>query len=175
MFKSLVFSSPTANAFLERWAEVSYMAIHRVLGDFQTEPLAVLLPLEEFMKAEGATASFETGKGQIRISADIERQPGAILEKITHELIHGSLDKMPAGDEFFEEGFVDYSTFLMAHLPVWGRYGQAMKDAAIFNIQKRKPTRRWAGGFYASRKYGKNLLSHLREAKKSLTWEEMPR
>lgn len=182
-FRSLVFGGDSDwDRFLEHWAGVSYDLVEASLGPYGKEPLPTILPLEEGMKMSGAMASFSPGSGQIRISSDCAGDPGMILEKITHELIHGSLALFPEGDPFTEEGQVDFSTWILAHSPVWDPYREDMKKAAKYNIQKRLvraiqtgsdyDRKRWAGGMFASKAYGENIIGRLRKKKEEgdLTW-----
>jgi hypothetical protein len=109
-------------------------------------------------------------------------KPGITLEKVTHELIHASLAAFPEGDPFYEEGFVDYSTWLMAHAPAWGIYSKAMVEAANFNIKCRRDraiktqtdydAKRWAGGLYAATTFGPWVITRLRMKKLegNFTW-----
>ena len=151
--------------FITQWANRCYTFVLQALGPFQVEPLPTILPLSDGAHCSGANASFEPGSGQIRLSPSIvESNPGITLEKITHELIHASLAHFPEGDPFFEEGFVDYSTWVMAHAPAWGQYRKAMIDAAAYNIACRRDramkslseydAKRWAGGTFAAQAYG---------------------
>lgn len=169
--------------FIEEWAGKSYHFVGQALGPFQKEPLAEILPLEDGAHSAGANASFEPATGQIRLSPSVVMgKPGITLEKVTHELIHASLNSFPEGDPFYEEGYVDYSTWVMAHAPVWGIYGQAMVEAADFNIRCRRDRamrtqtdydrKRWAGGMYAAMGYGPWIVSRLRQKKidGDLTW-----
>lgn len=169
--------------FIEHWATVCYGFVAEALGPYGTEPGRVILPLSDPAHSAGANASFEIGSGQIRLSPSIvQGKPGITLEKLTHELTHGALADFPEGDMFYEEGFVDYSVWCMAHAPVWGMYRQDMIDAAAFNIACRRDRamrdlsdydrKRWAGGVFCSAMHGPWIVAKLRMRKLegNLTW-----
>lgn len=169
--------------FIEQWAAISYAFVGHALGPFATEPLPTILPLEDGAHAAGANASFEPATGQIRLSPSVVMgKPGITLEKITHELVHAALAAFPEGDPFYEEGFVDYSVWVMAHAPTWGVYGNEMVKAADFNIKCRRDramktqteydAKRWAGGLFAASAYGPWVVTRLRAKKLAgdLTW-----
>lgn len=169
--------------FIEQWASISYAFVAHALGPYAVEPLPTILPLSDGAHCSGANASFEPGSGQIRLSPSVVAgKPGITLEKITHELLHASLAAFPEGDPFYEEGFVDYSTWVMSHAPVWGVYGRAMAEAADFNIKCRRERalkdlsdydrKRWAGGFFCATHHGPWIVTKLRMRKieGNLTW-----
>lgn len=169
--------------FIENWASISYAFVAHALGPYAMEPQPIILPLLDAEHSAGANASFEPGTGQIRLSPSVVMgKPGITLEKVTHELVHASLAAFPEGDPFYEEGFVDYSVWLMAHAPTWGVYSKAMVEAADFNIKCRRDramktqteydAKRWAGGLFAANAYGPWLVTRLRAKKMSgdLTW-----
>lgn len=181
-FVSNICNSPW-DRFIEQWAGRCYTFVAQALGPYHKEPLRVILPLEDGLHSSGANASFEPATGQIRLSPSIvEGHPGITLEKLTHELIHASLNDFPEGDEFWEEGVVDYSTWVMAHAPVWGQYRNAMIDAAAFNIACRRDramkslseydAKRWAGGLYAATAFGPWIVTRLalRKREGNLSW-----
>jgi hypothetical protein len=135
------------------------------------------------MVAAGANASFNIQTGQIRLGRHVEGNPGMTLEKLTHEMIHGSLAQFPEGDVFFEEGTVDYSVYVLAHAPIWGRYRDQMIEAAAYNIECRRERaqheesdeydrKRWAGGLFTSTLYGPRIITRLLRKKivGNLTW-----
>ena len=134
------------------------------------------------MHASGATASFDMLSGQVRICKSVEGKAGQTLEKLTHEFTHGSLSQFPEGDCFYEEGFVDFATWCMAHAPYWEPHRADMIAAAEFNIEHRRERawadlsdyerKRWAGGLFASMVRGPYLLSGLRMKKLegNFTW-----
>jgi hypothetical protein len=134
------------------------------------------------MHSAGATASFNPMTGQICLSTSVSGKPGQTLEKLTHEMIHGSLAAFPEGDPFYEESYVDYSVWVMAHAPAWNPYRDAMIEAAAFNIKFRRERalatntdydrKRWAGGVYAMLAYGPFIIARLRNKKLEgdLTW-----
>ncbi len=134
-----------------------------------------------WMVRTSATASF-AANGQVRLSATVAGSPGTILEKLTHEFTHGSLNDFPEGDPFYEEGYVDYSVWVMAHAPVWGEHREAMIQAAEYNIAQRRERalrlgsdydrKRWAGGVYAMHALGPFIIASLRMKKLegNLTW-----
>lgn len=169
--------------FIENWAAVSYAFVAHALGPYAVEPRPEILPLADGAHCSGANASFDGNSGQIRLSPSVVAgKPGITLEKLTHELIHASLAAFPEGDPFYEEGFVDYSTWLMAHAPAWGTFGAAMVQAADFNIKCRREramktqteydAKRWAGGLFAASAYGPWIVTRLRMKKLSgdLAW-----
>jgi len=172
--------------FIEQWAGRCYTFVGQALGSFQMEPLPNILPLNDGAHSAGANASFQPSTGQICLSPSIvEGNPGITLEKLTHELIHASLadfPELPNNDPFFEEGYVDYSTWVMAHAPAWGTYRKAMIDAAAYNIKCRRDralrglseydAKRWAGGLFAANAYGPWIVTRLafRKSENNLTW-----
>lgn len=169
--------------FIEQWAAQIYTFLIQALGPFQREPLKQILALPDGAHSSGANASFEPDTGQIRLVPSIvQGKPGTTLEKLTHEMLHASLNDFPEGDPFFEEGFVDYSVWVVAHAPIWGEHRQDMIDAAAFNIACRRDramkslseydAKRWAGGIYAATAYGPWIVTKLRFRKMegNLTW-----
>jgi hypothetical protein len=170
------------DGFVETWAPHIHAFVRDALGPYGTEPMPDILPLPQGMHAAQATASFDLMSGQIRLANSTEGKPGMILEKLTHEMIHGSVSQFPQGDPFTDEGFVDYSTWVLAHAPVWGPYGEAMVEAAAFNIKLRRERafrdltdydrKRWAGGLFASQAYGPWIIARLRGRKLegNFTW-----
>ncbi len=161
--------------FVELWMPKIYDFIGHALGPFGMEPLPEILPMADGQHSAGATASFNPETGQIRLSRSVEKKAGQTLEKLTHETTHGSLAKFPEGDAFYEEGFVDYSVWVMAHAPLWEPYRNEMIEAAAFNIKVRRERamldlsdwdrKRWAGGLYASLSRGPFIISSLRHRK----------
>lgn len=174
--------APDWNLFVEHWAPVIYDFVGHALGPYGTDPLPELLPMSDGEHSAGATASFNPTTGQVRLSSSVEGKPGQTLEKITHEFTHGSLSKFPEGDPFYEEGFVDYSVWVMAHAPIWEPYRDEMIEAAAFNIKMRRERamldlsdwdrKRWAGGLYASLSRGPFIVASLRhrKAENNFTW-----
>lgn len=166
--------SPDWNSFVETWAGIAYRFVEQALGPYQTQPLFDILPLEDGMRAAGATASFNLSTGQIRLDPIVQDDPGKTLEKLTHELIHGSLASFP-DDPFYDEGYVDYTTWVLSHAPVWLRYQPLMKAAAEYNINERRrkafldqndyDRKRWAGGTFAMLARGPYIVSILRNKK----------
>lgn len=184
-FKSLVFQKPEDlvwNQFIEEWTPVIYATVQEALGPYGTEPLPNILPMGEGFHMAGATASFNMVSGQVTLSPAVKGDPGRILEKLTHEFMHGSLSQFPEGDCFYEEGYVDYGTWVLAHCPIWGPLRQPMIDAAARNIAQRRERafldlsdwdrKRWAGGIYASQAFGPHHLGRLRQRKLegNFTW-----
>lgn len=164
------------DGFIERWAPVCYAFIEEALGPYGIEPVRTLLPLSDASHSAGANASFEPGTGQIRLCPSVvQGKPGITLEKLTHELMHASLNDFPAGDPFYEESVVDYSVWCCAHAPIWGMYRQDMIDAAAFNIACRRDRamrdlsdydrKRWAGGVFCSAMHGPWIVSKLKMRK----------
>jgi hypothetical protein len=168
--------------FVEQWAPKIYDFVGHALGPYGMDPLPEILPMPDGQHTAGATASFDPGTGQVRLSSSVGGKAGQTLEKLTHEFTHGSLAKFPEGDPFYEEGFVDYSVWVMAHAPVWEPYRQEMIEAAAFNIKTRRERamldlsdwdrKRWAGGLYASLSRGPFIISSLRhrKAENNFTW-----
>jgi hypothetical protein len=123
----------------------------------------------------GATASFDLSSGQVSLCPSVEGNPGQILEKMTHELVHGAYAQFPSDDEFYDEGFVDFSTWTLVHAPIYGEYRQQAIDAAAFNIKMRRERaattntdydrKRWAGGCYASMFLGPMILHRMKMKK----------
>jgi hypothetical protein len=159
--------------FIENWASVCCAFVAEALGPYAREPLPTILTISDGAHSGGANASFEPGSGQIRLSPSIvEGKPGITLEKLTHELTHAALNDFPEGDPFYEEGFVDYSVWVMAHAPIWGVYGRPMIEAAAFNIKCRRDRalrdlsdydrKRWAGGLFCSLMHGPWIISKLK-------------
>jgi hypothetical protein len=164
------------DGFIEKWAAVCYGFVAEALGPYATEPLPTILTIHDGAHSGGANASFEPGSGQVRLSPSIvEGKPGTTLEKLTHELTHASLSAFPEGDPFYEESYVDYGVWVMAHAPIWGMYRQDMIDAAAFNIACRRDRamrdlsdydrKRWAGGLFCSAMHGPWIIAKLRMRK----------
>lgn len=162
--------------FIEDWAGKCYTFVAQALGPYQKEPLPVIQAVPEAMHANGVNASFAPGTGQISLVPTIVcGKPGTTLEKLTHELIHASLNDFPEGDPFYEESQVDYSTWVLAHAPIWGQHREQMIEAAAFNIQCRRERafktgsdydrKRWAGGVFASMAYGPFIVARLHQKK----------
>jgi hypothetical protein len=164
------------DGFIEQWAPVCYAFVAEALGPYATEPASQVLALSDASHSAGANASFELGSGQVRLSPSIVRgKPGITLEKLTHEFTHGALAAFPEGDMFYEEGFCDYSVWVMAHAPIWGMHRQDMIDAAAFNIACRRDRamrdlsdydrKRWAGGVFCSAMHGPWIIAKLKMRK----------
>lgn len=168
--------------FVEHWCPRIHHFLLQAMGPYGTNPLPTILPLEEGMHSAGATASYNLMTGQIRLSTSVEGKTGQTLEKLTHEMVHGSLAQFPSEDCFYDEGAVDYSTWVLAHAPVWGDLRNSMIQAAALNIEIRRDRamvtdsdydrKRWAGGLYASLAYGPHVIARLRQKKmeNNLTW-----
>jgi len=169
--------------FVATWATKSYSFIRNTLGPFQKEPQPVILAVDDGHHSAGANASFQPDNGQVRLCPDyVVGRAGTTLEKITHELTHANLNDFPEGDPFYEEGFIDFSVWVMAHAPVWEPFRQEMIDAAAHNIAARRDRamldlsdydrKRWAGGLFCSTHHGPWILSKLmmRKAEGNLTW-----
>lgn len=173
---------PEWNGFVEHWAPRIHAFVYNALGAYGTNPRPDILALTDGFHIAGANASFDTRSGQIRLATSMEGLPGVTLEKLTHEMVHGALSKFPENDPFYEEGYVDYSTWVMAHAPFWGAYREPMIQAAADNIRNRRERalktgndydrKRWAGGLYASIAFGPYIVSMLRQRKLegNLTW-----
>ncbi len=180
-FLCRIFGSPW-DQFVMQWAPVIHDFVGHALGPFGMEPLPEILAMSDGEHSAGATASFNPGSGQVRLSGSVENKAGQTLEKLTHEFMHGSLAKFPEGDPFYEEGFVDYSVWVLAHAPIWGQYRDEMIEAAAFNIKMRRERamldlsdwdrKRWAGGLYASLSRGPFIIASLRhrKAENNFTW-----
>jgi len=162
--------------FIQKWAPVCYAFVAEALGPYAVEPLRTILTISDGAHSGGANASFEPGTGQIRLCPSIvEGKPGITLEKLTHELMHASLNDFPAGDPFYEESVVDYGTWTLAHAPIWGMYRESMIKAAAFNIACRRDRamrdlsdydrKRWAGGVFCSAMHGPWIIAKLKMRK----------
>ena len=181
-FDCRAFKSQEWNEFANHWGSIIYDFLGHALGPFGKEPLPTILPMHDGEHAAWATASFQPSTGQIQLSPVIEGRPGQTLEKLTHEMCHASLAQFPEGDPFYEEGFVDYSVWVMSHAPVWGEHMAAMKHAAEYNIAQRRERalqdlsdwdkKRWAGGVYAMLAKGPFIIAHLKmhKAEGNFTW-----
>jgi hypothetical protein len=178
-----VFEDPQWNSFVELWAPRIYTFIREALGSYATEPRPTIIPLDAGFHIAGANASFNIVTGQIQLTPAMAGNPGVILEKLTHEMVHGSLAAFPEGDPFYEEGMAaDYGTWILAHAPVWEPYRDMMIKAAADNIRNRRDRamatdsdydrKRWAGGVYAMTAFGPHLITRLRQKKEcgDLTW-----
>lgn len=173
-FRCQVFGSDW-DQFVERWASVAYNLVGHALGPFGQEPAMDIGLLPDGAYLAGANASYQPGSGKISLCRAVENNPGMTLEKLCHEITHASLDGFPEGDPFYEEGFVDYSVWLMAHAPIWGEHRQAMLDSAASNIRTRLTRakldqsdwdrKRWAGGVFAATVRGPWMLAILRQKK----------
>jgi hypothetical protein len=176
------FFEPEWNEFVEHWAPIIYDFVGHALGPYGREPLPEILQMPDGQHSAGATASFDPSTGQVRLCTSVQGKPGQTLEKLTHEFTHGSLALFPEGDPFYEEGFCDYSVWVMAHAPIWGELRPSMIEAAAFNIKMRRERamldlsdwdrKRWAGGFYASMSRGPFIIGSLRHKKSegNYTW-----
>ena len=173
-FQCRVFNSPW-DQFVEQWATVAYTFVSHALAGYAQEPLPEILPIHDGAHSAGANASFNPANGQICISSVVENRPGITLEKLTHELTHAALNDFPEGDSFYEEGFVDFSVWVMAHAPAWGQFQEEMIKAAAYNIKVRRERakrdlsdwdrKRWAGGLFASAVHGPYIVARLRQRK----------
>lgn len=174
-FQCSVFEDAAWNTFVETWAPVIYDFVGHALGPYGRQPRPEILPLSAADHASWATASFEPSTGQVRLSTSVQGNPGQTLEKLCHEFIHGSLNDFPEGDPFYEEGQVDYSTWVLAHAPIWGEHREAMIKAAAYNIAQRRERafrtgvdydrKRWAGGLHAMYAYGPFIITRLKMKK----------
>lgn len=170
------------NQFVEMWAPRILAFVEDALGPYGTTPRTTILPIADGFHIAGANASFDLRSGQISLATSLAGNPGVILEKLTHEMVHGSLANFPEGDPFYEEGVVDYSTWVMAHAPCWEPHREAMIKAAADNIRNRRERalstgtdydrKRWAGGLHASLAHGPYIVAALRMKKQegNLTW-----
>jgi hypothetical protein len=174
--------NPEWNQFVELWAPRIYTFVEHALGPYGTAPKSTILKISDGFHAAGANASFDIESGQIRLAITLEGKPGVLLEKLTHEMTHGSLSKFPEGDVFYEEGWIDYTIWVMAHAPCWEPYRDDMLKAASDNIKIRRERalktgsdydrKRWTGGFYASMAFGPHIIASLRSKKEenNLVW-----
>lgn len=181
-FRCHAFKTAEWNRFAEHWATVIYSFLREALGPMGQEPLPDILPMSDGHHAAWATASFQPDTGQIKISPSIEGRPGQTIEKMIHEMTHASLAEFPQGDSFYEEGFVDYSVWVMAHAEIWGEHREAVVQAAEYNIAQRREralkqvsdwdVKRWAGGLYANVAHGPFIVSRLKSHKseENFTW-----
>ncbi len=168
--------------FIEGWAPRIYSFVQQTLGPYGTEPYFTINPMAAGMHMSGATASFDLGTGQITLCPSTEGNAGRILEKLTHEMTHGAVALFPQTDPFYDEGWIDYSVWCMAHAPFWGQHQEAMLREAAYNIACRRERayqglsdydrKRWAGGVYASMVHGPMILARLRmrKAEGNFTW-----
>lgn len=182
LFESDICGDPW-DRFIEEAAAKCYVFIQECLGEFHQQPQPTILAINAPTHSSGANASFQPDNGQIRLCVDYVRgKTGTTLEKVCHELTHANLNNFPEGDSFYEEGYVDYSVWVMAHAPYWGEHRQAMIEAAAHNIAVRRDRalrdlsdydrKRWAGGLFCSAMHGPWILSKLRMRKieGNLTW-----
>lgn len=169
--------------FVEDWAPKCYLFVAQALGPYAKQPKPEILGISDGAHSSGVNASFQPDNGQICLAGSvINERPGTTLEKLTHELVHASLADFPEGDPFYEEGFVDYSVWVMAHAPLWGEHRESMIEAAAFNIACRRDRalrdtsdydrKRWAGGVFCSFAHGPWIITRLRTRKTegNLTW-----
>jgi hypothetical protein len=163
--------------FIEEAAEKCYHFVLHALGPFQKEPLREIHAIADGAHAAGVNASFDPETGQVCLCPSIvQDRPGTTLEKLTHELTHASLALFPEGDPFYEEGFVDYSVWVMAHAPIWEPHRESMIEAASTNIEFRRDRalrnltdydrKRWAGGLFCGLMHGPWIVTKLRGKKR---------
>jgi len=181
-FECRIFA-PEWNSFVELWAPRIHSFVLQALGPYGINPRGEILEITDGFHIAGANASFDLSDGQIRLATSVEGLAGVTLEKLTHEMVHGSLANFPEGDPFYEEGMsADYGTWILAHAPFWEPHRDAMIKAAADNIRNRRnralvtdsdyDRKRWAGGVYAMIAYGPYLITRLRQKKEAgdLTW-----
>lgn len=169
--------------FVENAATKCYAFVQDCLGPFHKEPQPAILTVEDGSHSSGANASFQPDNGQIRLCPDyVVGRAGTTLEKVCHELLHANLDGFPEGDPFYEEGYVDFSVWVIAHAPYWGEHRDSMIRAASHNIALRRDRamkdlsdydrKRWGGGLFCSTFHGPWILSKLRmrKAEGDLRW-----
>jgi hypothetical protein len=173
---------PQWNQFVELWAPRIHAFVFNAFGPYGKEPLTEIRKLQDGHHIAGATASFDPSTGQIRLSTSVQGNPGQILEKLTHEMTHGALAQFPEGDAYYEEGWVDYSVWVMAHAPLWEPYRDSMIQSAEGNIRNRRERalrggsdwdrKRWSGGLYASVAFGPYIVATLKQRKTegNFTW-----
>lgn len=179
-FSCQVFGS-SWDGFVELWAPRIHSFVAEALGPYAINPLPTILPVSDAFHAAGANASFASN-GQICLGTHMDSDPGVTLEKLTHEMLHASLAAFPEGDPFYEEGIVDYSTWILAQAPYWEPYREDMIKAAADNIRNRRKRafstrtdydrKRWTGGLYASMAYGPHIIATFRQRKieGNFTW-----
>jgi hypothetical protein len=169
--------------FVETWAALAYGFVAEALGPYGKEPAVEIGIVSDGAHSAGANASYAPWSGQISLCPSyVDARPGRTLEKLTHELCHASLAKFPEGDPFYEEGFVDYSVWCLAHAPFWGDFREDMIKAAAYNIACRRDRalrdlsdydrKRWAGGLFCSTMHGPWVISKLlmRKLEGNFTW-----
>lgn len=171
------------NAFVETWSPRIHAFVLSALGPYGTNPLPRILTISPGHHMACINASFDLMSGQIRLGTHMVDQPGATLEKLTHEMLHGALSQFPNDDDgYYTEGYVDYSTWVLAHAPIWGEHRDAMIQAAADNIRNRRERalktgndydrKRWSGGLFAMTAFGPYIISMLRQRKAegNFTW-----
>jgi len=175
-FRSHVFGNDW-DAWVELWAPKVYGFVRSSLGEYGTEPLPDILPMADADHAAGANASFNMATGQITLHPYMSHDPGTTLEKLTHEMVHGSLSKFPDSGEFFDEGVVDHSVLVLSKSTYWGEHQPAMERAAQYNLTMRctraystrteYDRQRWMGGICSQYMYGDSVVAAFRQKKLS--------
>ena len=174
--------TPEWCTFVQDWASRIHPFVETLFGPYGTEPHTVIEALPVSAKAIGASASFDMSSGQITLCPSMEGDPGRTLEKLTHELLHGSFSDFPSVDPFYDEGFVDYTTLLLSSAPIYRDLGPAMQKSALGNIERRRQKglaagssdydrKRAMGAIFAKMAYGTQVVAHLRTQKMNRTFQ----
>jgi len=178
-FRCTIFD-PRWNSFVESWAPRIYRFVEQALGPYGTTVDGVIEEIDCGSYMAGANASFDLDSGKIKLSLPLEGNSGRTLEKMCHEMVHASLAKFPQNDPFYDEGFVDFTVFILGHADIWHPYD--MLGAAAENIETRKKRamldqsdydrKRWAGGLFASVSRGPWIVETLkmRKAEGNYQW-----
>lgn len=164
---------PTWNNFVEHWAPKIYHFVEKALGPYGIQPKSEIEAIDPGTHLAGANASFDLHDGHIELSLSLEGDGNATLEKLCHELVHASLAKFPQEDCFYDEGYVDYSVWVLGHAPIWKPFD--IIDAAQTNIDIRErramlnrtdyDRKRWAGGLFAAKAIGPFIIATLKMKK----------
>lgn len=173
-FKSIAFDSHW-DGVVERFAPICADIVVDRLGDWGTIPLEIIEPLENHLHTKlGVNASFDLLSGQISLHPYMDGDLGTTLEKLTHEMVHGALSQFPQEDEFYDEGYVDYSVLILSRTGLYREFGKSMERAARYNLSHRAQLakgedtyhhRRWAGARHAHHRYGDQILNVLKDKK----------
>lgn len=165
--------SPKWNAFVEAWAPKIYYFVENALGPYGVRPLEDIQAIDPGTHLSGANASFDLDIGRIRLSIPLEGNGNTTLEKLCHEMVHASLAKFPQEDPFYDEGYVDYSVWVLGHAPIWEPFDFIGAAQTNINIREQRALldrtdydrKRWAGGLFAAKAIGPFILATLKMKK----------